>query len=136
MRVLVFVDLIYSLFKQITHHLLAFGIEHKKLIITAGFATFINRSVICVSNKNSIVAVVISDFVNIRCDVIHINFDAIKVRVGFLKKRKEIQDFWVCLISPVETSGRMRTHTVYCSFASFPHYQSDKFIVFMENAYI
>ena len=65
----------------------AFGIEHKILIITAGFVTFINRSEIFVSNKNSIVPVVISDFVNIRCDVIHINFDATKVRVGFLKKK-------------------------------------------------
>ena len=93
--------LIDSLLKQITHQLLAFGIEYKILIITAGFVTFINGSVIFVSNKNSIVPVVISDFVNIRRDVIHINFYAIKVRVGFLKKKKEIQSVRVCLISPV-----------------------------------
>jgi len=85
----VFVDFIGFLLKQMTHHLPAFGIEHKVLIITAGYATVINRGVIFVSNKNSIVPVVISDFVNTRCDVIHINFHALKIRVGFLEKREK-----------------------------------------------
>ena len=48
---------------------------------------------IFVSNKNSVVPVVISDFVNIRCDVIHINFYVIKVRVGFLKKKERDTEF-------------------------------------------
>lgn len=67
-----------------------FGIEYKIFIIIVGFVIFINCSVICVFNKNFIVVVVILDFVNIRCDVIYINFDVFKVCVGFLKKRKEI----------------------------------------------
>lgn len=69
--------------------MLAFGIEHKILIITAGLAIVIYRAVIFISNKNAIVPVAISDFENIRCDIININFYAIKVSFGFLKKKKK-----------------------------------------------
>lgn len=82
----VFVDSILILRLNITHHLFAFSIEHKILIITAGLAVVVNRAVIFISNKNAIVPVAISNFVNIRCDIVHINFHAIKVRFGFLKK--------------------------------------------------